>query len=227
MTSKEPQKKHLSEELSPEELLARAYALETQEEAKALYADWAKTYDETMIGQLGYVTPRKTAAMLSEVLPDKTIPILDVGSGTGLAGAFLAKSGCTQVDALDYSKAMLSVAQVREVDGQLVYGKIIEADLSMPLDIASEAYSALIATGIFTHAHVGADCLGELFRILKPGGFFACTVHHDVWNSAGFAEATRRLADNKILRTHGMTSGIYFETDDEPQGYYILWEKVT
>jgi len=214
-----------SEHLTPDELLKRAYSLSNDAEAQSLYQDWAETYDETMLEGLAYATPRKTAAMLSKKMPDGTCRILDVGSGTGLAGQNLAEQGFSNIDALDYSTAMLAVAQRRQCEGSKVYNLVIEADLNQPLDIRDEVYDAMICTGTFTHAHVGADALDELFRVLKPGGLFACTVHQDIWVPQGFDKKTKELAEAGILRTLGMTMGTYYDTEEEPEGWYILWEK--
>ena len=208
---------------SSEALLARAYALSSDEETKALYQDWASTYDETMLDGLSYLTPENTAKLLSTVT-DKSALILDVGSGTGLAGQNLAERGFKNIHALDYSPAMLGVAKARQHNGNQVYGEIIQADLNQKLTLKSNAYDAIICTGLFTHAHVGAGCLPELFRILKPRGFFATTVHKDVWGEGGFEEVVNRLTQEGILKTHSKELDIYFEADEEPQGFYILWE---
>lgn len=211
---------------TPEELLARAYSLSNEADTRALYQDWATTYDQTMLEGLGYVTPRKTAQLLADALADKDARILDVGSGTGLAGHFLAKHGFTQIEALDFSPAMLEVAAHREVKAGRVYAKTHLLDLKEPLPIGSAQFDAMICTGTFTHAHVGPTCLEELFRVLKPGGLFACTIQKDIWEGEGFSDEVRRLADAGTLRTRGMVMNIYFETDSEPEGWYILWEKL-
>ena len=213
-------KKPLSEELTPQALLERAYSLGNDGEARALYRDWAQSYDETMMDGLGYRTPEATAALLARHTNDKTQPVLDVGSGTGLAGVELAGHGFTTLDALDYSPEMLAVARSRGV-----YRDMIEADLNAPLALPDDAYSAMICTGTFTHAHVGAGCLPELFRILQPGGVFACTVHKDVWEEAGFASQTQRLADGGILEMVSREAGTYYRTATEPEGWYIVWRK--
>ncbi len=205
---------------TPEQLLARAYALDNDAEAKALYRDWAETYDTTMIDGLGYLTPARTAELLAENLADREAMILDVGCGTGLAGAELAARGYRCIDALDFSSDMLKVAGARGC-----YRRLIEADLNLPLDLESESFDALICTGTFTHAHVGATCLDELFRVLKPGGLFACTVHDDVWQPAGFENKVAELDAAGTLETLAHAPGPYFADSEGTDGAYILWRR--
>ena len=208
------------EDLSPEALLERAYALQDEAEARALYRDWAASYDRTMLDGLGYLTPKRTAALLASRNGERGLPVLDVGCGTGLAGLELAGHGYRVIDGLDYSPEMLAVARSRGI-----YRDLHEADLNAPLPIGDATYAAMISTGTFTHAHVGAQCLDELFRLLAPGGLFACTVHKDVWEPAGFAAQTRRLEAAGILTTLSMEPGTYYSTSSEPEGHYILWRR--
>ena len=203
-----------------DELLARAYALQTEAESKALYRDWAQTYDETMLDGLSYVTPRKTAGLLAGELADKNAVILDVGAGTGLAGMELTRHGFSNLDALDYSAQMLAVAGERGI-----YRDLLDADLNQPLELESETYDALICTGTFTHAHVGADCLDELIRVMRPGGLFACTVQKDIWDEAGFKQASERLEESGTMITRSFEPGVYFKTSTEADGWFILWQK--
>ncbi len=209
---------------SSEQLLARAYALSNDDETKGLYKDWAQTYDATMLDGLAYLTPKKTADLLSGIVPNKELHILDVGAATGLAGQYLAELGFKSIDALDFSSAMLDVAKAREHDSKPVYKSCIQADLNLPLDLNSDTYGAIICTGLFTHAHVGAGCLPELFRILKPGSFFATTVHKDIWKSEGFEVQIKSLEQAGVMKTYSKELDTFFKTDNEPQGYYILWE---
>lgn len=209
---------------SSKELLERAYSLSNEGETRALYRDWARTYDQTMLGGLSYLTPKKTADLLLQHQPDKAARILDVGCGTGLAGEALARHGFKTIEALDYSPEMLQVARDRTVNSRTVYKTILEADLNQPLALENNTYDAMIATGLFTHAHVGAGCLDELFRVLKPGGKFAVTVQKDVWQAAGFAEKTALMEADSLMRTLYSKPGKYFETDQEPAGFYIVWE---
>lgn len=202
------------------EMLDRAYALKDAGEARALYREWARGYDKTMLDGLGYVTPARTAQLLAAYFPARAARVLDVGAGTGLAGAELARLGFTHVDALDFSVQMLAVAGSRGV-----YQTLVEADLTQPLALAADRYDAMICTGTFTHAHVGAGCLPELFRVLKPGGLIACTVHKDVWEEAGFAEMTAAMALGGKLAVLYHQPGTYYLGSQSPEGYYCIWQR--
>ena len=201
-------------------LLARAYALKSEVETRALYRDWAQTYDGAMLDGLGYLTPRRTAQLLATATPDRKGPVLDVGSGTGLAGRALAALGFACIDALDFSPEMLAVAAKTGV-----YRDFHEADLNRPLPGDLPVYAAMICTGTFTHGHVGAACLPALFDRLAPGGCFACTVHRDVWDTAGFGEMTDRLAGAGVMTTLRREAGKYYKASPGYDGWFVVWRK--
>ena len=72
-------------ENTPEQLLARAYALRSNDpdETLKLYADWAETYDQTMLGGLSYSSPQRIAALAAVTEVRRDARILDVGCGKG------------------------------------------------------------------------------------------------------------------------------------------------
>ncbi len=153
-------------------LLERAYKLSSDADTHELYRDWAETYDKTMLEGLGYLSPRLVSRLLADHVSDKTIRVLDVGAGTGLAGLELAGLGFTSIDAVDYSADMLAVAAQRNI-----YKNLIKGDLTEPLDIPDMTYGAAVCTGTFTHGHVGPSCLAELFRIITPGALLTFDQH--------------------------------------------------
>ena len=187
-------------------LLRRAYAVVTTEDGQQLYQDWAATYDATMLEGLGYLTPCLVAETLAQHLKALDAPVLDVGCGTGLVGAEAAALGYTTIDGLDLSAPMMTVAVQRGV-----YRYLLEGDLTQPLPMASRVYAAVVCAGTFTSGHVDASCLDELVRILQPGGWLVCTVHHAVWESLGFASGFTRLVGAGALAP-------VMETDI---GYYV------
>jgi len=207
-------------ERNAQALLARAYGLKNRQEGLALYRDWAATYDRTMLGGLGYVSPMRAARMLTAALPLRRARVVDIGCGTGLAAIELAASKWLRIDGVDISPQMLAAARRRGI-----YGTLLVADLNQRLALPSLRYDAMICTGTFTHGHVGAGCMDELLRILHPGALFAFTVHRDVLEPLGFADKIQRLTDCGRMTILRREPGGYYETSKAPDGFYFLTRK--
>jgi len=169
--------------------LDRAYALETPEDSKALYRDWADTYDSSFAEHMDYIYPAAVAAVFAARAGRDVGPVLDVGAGTGLVGEALARLGRWDVDGLDISEQMLAVAM-----GKGHYRAVIPADLTRSLDIASGTYGAVISAGTFTHGHVGPEALDELLRIAKPTALFVLGINEEVYQANGFEQKFAALA---------------------------------
>ena len=211
-------------ENTPEQLLARAYALRGNDldETLKLYADWAETYDQTMLEGLAYCSPQRIATLAAVTESRRDVRVLDVGCGTGLLANSLRANGFDRVDGLDYSAPMLSVAQ-RE-------GRIDKAflrNLNEKLGIGAECYDILASTGTFTHGHVGAGCLPELLALLVPGGYLICTVHRDVWDEGGFCTGLQALTDARVATVLSREADRLFAYDEEPSGWYVVVEKMS
>ncbi len=204
-----------------EELLQRAYSIETQQDVLDLYRDWADTYDEHLEGGLSYLSPRIMGQVFREYAPDTSVKILDIGCGTGLMGLALSSHGYSDVDGLDLSPEMLQQARTKGV-----YTDLFEADLTKTLPIDTATYDAAVCTGTFTHAHVGAIALDEIFRILKPGAICACAVNSDVWIENGFGPKIRDLTRSGTMHVLEIRPERYF-SGDVPLGRYCVFQKST
>ena len=203
----------------PDELLARAYEVETQDDSLALYKDWADTYDEHLEQGLNYLAPSAIAAVFAEYVADKAATVVDIGCGTGLTGVAAAAQGYSTLDGIDISPEMLG-----EAGKKGLYRALIEADLTGPLDIADETYGAAISSGTFTHAHVGAGALDEIFRILKPGAMFACTINAEVWVENGFGPKISALTRSGVVHVREVRPGTYFQGADAI-GRFVVFQK--
>ena len=209
---------------TPEQLLARAYALSGNDADATLklYADWAETYDQTMLDGLSYQSPQRIASLAAMTEAQRDVRVLDVGCGTGLLASCLRAEGFTRIDGLDYSAPMLSVAQRESrID------KAFLRDLNKQLEMGEACYDMLVSTGTFTHGHVGAGCLPELLALLAPGGHLICTVHRDVWDDGGFGLGLQALSEAKVAEVRSREAGRLFADDSEPTGWYVVVKKLS
>lgn len=201
-------------------LLERAYALDSDEASRALYRDWAETYDETMLQGLHYQSPETVARLLAQHLADRAVAVLDIGCGTGLLGQGLARHGFTTIDGLDVSPEMLQVARRRGV-----YRAFHCADLNQPLAIADASYGGMSCCGTFTHGHVGAQCLDELFRVLAAGAPFAFTVKLEVFGPLGFEDRLAALVRRGTIRRIAFLHDRHYATSAQPDGVFCVYAK--
>ena len=194
----------------------RARGLASPGEVRALYRDWACRYDSDVYGELQVVGTARIAALLSLHLEARPEAILDLGCGTGAAGAELKRLGVHPVDGLDLSPEMLAVARSKGV-----YRHFIAADLMAPLALADGAYDAAISAGTFTTGHVCASALPEIIRILRPRGLFACVVANGFWQAGGFEAIIGGLTGSGRLRIlHDSLERV--RRDGPPEGRFLV-----
>jgi len=167
--------------------LQDAYALETPDDAKRLYANWAETYDRSFAEDMDFVLPARVAQAF--VGAGGGGPVLDFGCGTGLVGQHLADLGIAPVDGADLSPEMLRVAERKEV-----YRKLIEGNVLDGLTIPTGTYAGVVSSGTFTHGHVGPDAIDELLRLAAPGAQFALSINGAHFEAEDFAAKFTTLA---------------------------------
>jgi len=164
--------------------LEDAYALETPNDSRELYARWADSYDESFVAATGYEYHEHVADLLvAGPRPDG--PVADVGCGTGAVGEALRRRGVESIDGIDISAEMLERAATKSLDGP-VYRNLIEADLTQSLAIEDDTYAGMTSAGTFTHGHLLAAPLTELVRVVKPGGRCAIGINAAHWVGHGF-----------------------------------------
>jgi predicted TPR repeat methyltransferase len=204
----------------PNEFVSEAYNLDDDEKIVDFYSKWADEYDHQMLDVLGYTSPITVARLLSEYLPDKNSAIFDIGCGTGLTCIFLHQQGYVNLDGVDLSPDMVHVAHDRNI-----YQRVMVADVNQPLAFDDNVYDAAISSGTFTHGHVGPEPLDEIFRILKPSGILACTVHNDLWFSEGFAAKFDALMNAGTIECLSLKEDRYYDKG-EPEGRFCAYRKL-
>lgn len=171
--------------------LDAAYALNSPEDSRRLYAEWAGDYDQSFAAREDYQLHRHTARAF--VGAGGQGPVLDVGAGTGLCGAVLSDLGVGPIDATDISAEMLDQAMRKDI-----YRDAIEADLNLGIPVPGESYAGIVSSGTFTTGHVGPDALRALLRIARHGAQLAISINAKHYEQAGFKAAFEALEQGQI-----------------------------
>lgn len=168
----------------PDKSLDGAYALGGTDDTRALYADWATTYDADFATEMDFLVPYEVARAFAET--DAQGPVLDFGAGTGLVGKHLAAHGVGPIDAVDLSPEMLDVARTKGV-----YRNLIAQDiLTTPIP---GGYHGVVSSGTFTLGHVGPEGIAALLDHAAPGAQFALSINVQHFHAAGFAQTFDQL----------------------------------
>ena len=92
--------------------------------------------------------------------------MLDAGAGTGITGEILALLGYRDLTGIDISRNMLELARKKGV-----YKDLRQMALGGELDFPSDAFSAIVATGVFAAGHAPPESFDDLQRV-------AVMLHH-------------------------------------------------
>lgn len=144
--------------------LNTAFTARDAGETRALYDDWAASYEAEVTAE-GYATPARCAAALRKYVQETDVPVLDFGCGTGLSGQALRDAGFDVIDGVDLSPEMLAQAQ-----DKAIYRSLTQIKGGKTLPFADGAYSLMAAVGAIGTGAAPAGMLHTLMRKLPKGG---------------------------------------------------------
>ena len=179
-----------------------AYAVKSPEDNRRLYAKWASTYEAEFVNKEKYRYPRAISEVFNEVVSvDDVVNVVDVGTGTGLTGMYLAAlRPMLTVDGIDISPEMLEQARgKRRHDGQSVYRLLLERDLTQEVLGTNAPYDALISSGTFTHGHLGPEAIENLIPLVRQGGWIVIGVNNEHFLAKGFEGKLKKLVNEGII----------------------------
>ena len=149
------------------------------------YDRWATQYDADHDGGNGSVRRKRSSSCVSRHDVDgarRRMRHRRVGvelAATGWDGTLVG---------VDLSAGMLAVAAETAY-----YERLVQASLTeLPLEDGS--VDAVIATGVFTHGHVGSEAFPEVLRVVRPGGWVVITCRSEVWAELEPAAADHEAA---------------------------------
>lgn len=201
--------------------LEDAYAVDGPEANRKLYASWAATYESVFLAESDYEYHRHVAAAFrgdEDGVERLNGPVLDVGCGTGVVGAELARLGVPMIDGIDISPEMLAKAAVKTHEGRPTYRQLFEADLTGRLELDSGTYAGIVSAGAFTHGHLGPESVAELLRVARPGARCSLGINSAHFAEVGFGDwLAQRTADGEITGLDFQLQPIYGGADpDDP-----------
>ncbi|CAH1240819.1 WBSCR27 [Branchiostoma lanceolatum] len=172
------------------------------EETAKCYDNWSGNYEKELMTQLKCTAPRECADAMEKTMGGsnrKEVRVLDVAAGTGLCAEELVKKGFTNIDAVDGSQGMLDLAEKKQIYRRLICDFVGPK----PLDIENNTYDAIACCSGFAAGHLKEDCLPELIRVVKPGGYIVITfreewLHHYEDYKDKLEPAMARLQDKGL-----------------------------
>lgn len=135
---------------------------------RAWYNMVADTFVRRYEGASGWYLARSEEDLLHAVCPCQGRDVLDLGTG---AGRLLPRLGAVarRVVAVDVAEALL--ARVPRTGARLVQMDAAESA------IRSESFDVVVSLGLFEYVQDLDRFLGEIARMLRPGGRLALTYH--------------------------------------------------
>jgi predicted TPR repeat methyltransferase len=170
------------------EHLQSAFDAKSSQEAAEVYDSWAEDYERRVLSW-GYATPAVVSWFFGRhVQPSDGAAVLDAGAGTGIMGDVLSPLGYHDLTAIDISERMLDFARSK---GH--YKDLRQMELGSELDLPTDAFSAVVSTGVFTAGHAPPESFDELIRATRSGGYIIFSVRTDVYEEGGFRDKQEAL----------------------------------
>jgi len=205
---------HAFQEIEPEEgsrdiaaRIAQAERMQTAPRSspnyvRHLFDQFSADYDVRMLGQLAYAAPRILRELMGMVMArtaKSSLDILDLGCGTGLAGAEF-RPLARRLDGVDLSPAMIGKARARGIYEALQVADIEAVPFAGPYDLA-------IAADTLVYLGDLAPVFRSLHGKLKPDGYFLFTVEADTEADYALGPKRRWRHSEAYLRRQADCSG--------------------
>ena len=174
------------------------------EDTRALYADWADSYDDDVTA-MSYATPDRIADALVRVGADRATAVLDFGCGTGLSGAALYRHGYTTLDGTDITPEMLDRAAAKATPDGPLYRRLWQGAPGR-VDAQPGDYGIIVATGVISLGAAPPEMLDVLLDALAPGALLALSYNDPTLQDPAYLDALGAASRDKadqLFREHG------------------------
>lgn len=168
-----------------------------------LFDQFSADYDARMLGPLRYAAPQILWDLAHLVMPGRRdLAILDLGCGTGLAGAQFCDMA-RRLDGIDLSPAMIEKAKARGL-----YDGLLVDDLEHALARPGPAYDLILAADTLVYLGDLAPVLRGAAARLAPDGYFLFTVEAQDGDGFGLGPKRRWRHGEAYLRAAAAAAGL-------------------
>jgi predicted TPR repeat methyltransferase len=196
--------------------LDKAYDTTGVEATRALYANWAKSYDAE-VGKNGYATPGRCAAALKAVTTDFEVPVLDFGCGTGLSGLALSLAGFKVIDGVDLTQDMLERAAEKNL-----YRSLTLSDPAQPFHVKKGDYALISAIGVIGAGAAPIEAFDMLLDLLDSGGKMVLSFNDHTLEDPEFEARIIRAVDAGIVTLLSESYGEHLPGVDMKSKVYVI-----
>jgi predicted TPR repeat methyltransferase len=173
---------------------------------RMLFDQYAGHFDAAL-ARLDYAAPARLCEAVEAARPGAAAfaHVLDLGCGTGLAGAAF-RSMAARLTGVDLSPAMIAEARPKEL-----YDRLEIADLAVFLaaERASGAtYDLVVAADVFVYIFDLAPTAAAVARVVNPGGLFGFTVETHGGDGVELGEKLRYRHGEGHVRAALAASGL-------------------
>ncbi len=161
------------------------------EETKALFDNWASSYDQDLRNANGiledYETSLKAASQVCTV--SSGVQVLDIGIGTGKFAQLLEAQGAN-ISGIDLSESMIDECR------KLHPGYDLQIGTFQQIPFADNAFDAVVSSFCFHEVPLEErqTACEEVYRVIRKGGM-ACLLDIMFASNAAVAEARKSMLD--------------------------------
>jgi ubiquinone/menaquinone biosynthesis C-methylase UbiE len=157
-----------------------------------IWSDWLNGRrfggDDAVRATVAAETARFVAKLLDVVALEPGAALLDLGCGTGLVGlAALTRQPSLRVTFCDVSAPLLAQAEAAVSAAEC---RFVLATATELRGVADASQHVVAARAVLAYVDDRAAAFGEIFRVLKPGGWLS--VAEPVWHDEAVAVAAMR-----------------------------------
>jgi predicted TPR repeat methyltransferase len=169
---------------------------------EALFDHYAGTFDQSLVGKLGYRVPELLSQAIRERGERRFAKAVDLGCGTGLMGEAL-RPAVEFLEGHDISAAMLKKAEAKRF-----YDRLVKSDLQS-LALPENSVDLITSADVFMYIGALDRVFDRVAAALLPGGLFAFSVERHDGPEDFVLRPSRRYAHSqgyllRLLRSHGL-----------------------